>query len=303
MKMDMGPEVYIDLTGIHAIGRSYKWDDRFIDLAQHVAQWSKDPSTKVGAVLVDKDRRVVSLGYNGAPRGTEEPDGSNREQKLMRTIHAEENALHFAERDVAGCTMYVSRPPCARCAAHMIQRGVSAVVYSYDGYDFDEYMSRWKESFDEAMKMFREAGVAVFAHKKIDTSGQVDAATFGLASYEKMLDEEKEAVHEAVGRAIVHHVTFNDGESMRQVITELAEANDCEVVFIDGHDSALLGTIETESTDNYMRTAYSTARITLNLMDEGMSLDEAIEYLEFNILGAYVGKATPMFVDDTHTLY
>jgi dCMP deaminase len=138
-----------------------KWDNRFIALAQHIAEWSKDPSTKVGAVLVDADRRVVSMGYNGAPRGTAEPSEGDREQKLMRTIHAEENALHFAHRDVAGCTMYISRPPCAKCAAHMIQRGVKEVVYTYDGYDYQDYMSRWKESFMEAVTMLAEAGVQI----------------------------------------------------------------------------------------------------------------------------------------------
>lgn len=108
------------------------WDYKFLDLAEHISKWSKDPSTKVGAVIVDDKNRVISIGYNGVPRGVNEPVSGDREQKLLRTIHAEENALAFAYRDVEGCRMYVSFPPCAHCAAQIIQRGITEVIYRID---------------------------------------------------------------------------------------------------------------------------------------------------------------------------
>lgn len=132
-----------------------KWDDRFMEMAYLVSTWSKDPSTKVGAVIVDKDRRVISCGYNGAPKGVLEPSGFSREEKLNRTIHAEANALHFAG-DVRGCTVYVTAAPCAHCAGHMIQRGITKVVYPKPN---GEYSDRWKESLKDADLMFLEAGV------------------------------------------------------------------------------------------------------------------------------------------------
>jgi dCMP deaminase len=134
------------------------WDERFLALAEHVALWSKDPSTKVGAVIVDEKKRVVSLGYNGVPRGVKEVPEGDRDRKLLRTIHAEENALHFANKDVEGCTLYVSMPPCAKCAAQMIQRGVSRVVCRSGPVEF---WTRWMGQIVEAKAMFDEAGVSV----------------------------------------------------------------------------------------------------------------------------------------------
>jgi dCMP deaminase len=127
-------------------------------LAEHVALWSKDPSTKVGAVIVDEKKRVVSLGYNGVPRGVKEVPEGDRDRKLLRTIHAEENALHFANKDVEGCTLYVSMPPCAKCAAQMIQRGISRVVCRSGPVEF---WTRWMGQIVEAKAMFDEAGVSV----------------------------------------------------------------------------------------------------------------------------------------------
>lgn len=132
-----------------------KWDERFLQMALLVATWSKDPSTKVGAIIVDGFRRVVSCGYNGAPKGVEEPPTLNREEKLLRTIHAEANALHFAG-DVQGCTMYITAAPCAHCAGHIIQRGIRKVVF----FNVNPFLTqRWKESFATAKSMFDEADV------------------------------------------------------------------------------------------------------------------------------------------------
>lgn len=135
------------------------WDYKFLDLAEHISKWSKDPSTKVGAVIVDDKNRVISIGYNGVPRGVNEPVSGDREQKLLRTIHAEENALAFAYRDVEGCRMYVSFPPCAHCAAQIIQRGITEVIYRIDTPGMHEFYDRWAGNLEEAGKMFAEAEV------------------------------------------------------------------------------------------------------------------------------------------------
>ena len=137
-----------------------KWDRRFLEMAELVATWSKDPSTQVGAVIVDIDNRIVSTGFNGFPRGCLDHADTlgDRERKLLRTIHAEDNALLFARRDVTGMTLYVTRPPCARCAAKVVQAGIAKVVYRLPPTDFTE---RWKHEMAEAAQMFFEGQVAV----------------------------------------------------------------------------------------------------------------------------------------------
>lgn len=142
-----------------AIQRAFisKWDVRFLELAALVATWSKDPSTKVGCCIVDTRNRLVSLGFNGPPRGVAD-NFADRDQKLRRTIHAEPNALAFAHRDVAGCTAYVTHPPCSNCAGALIQREITRVVYPAPNAEFRE---RWKVSYEESLEMFSEAGVQV----------------------------------------------------------------------------------------------------------------------------------------------
>ena len=134
------------------------WAARFMDMAKLVATWSKDPSTKVGAVITDDKHRIVSVGFNGVPRGVMEPD--SREQKLYRTIHAEQNAMAFAGRDLTGCRIYVTHAPCAQCAAMIAQRGLSLVYFGMRERDKD-YLTRWEESINEGIKMLSEAGVVV----------------------------------------------------------------------------------------------------------------------------------------------
>lgn len=134
-----------------------KWDKRFLKLAEHVGNWSKDPGAKVGAVIADSSKRVVSLGYNGPPRGTHDIE-MTREVKLMRTIHAEENALLFARQDLTGMTLYCNYPPCATCMAKIIQSGITGVITKLPDVGF---MERWADSMEQAAKMAREAGVSI----------------------------------------------------------------------------------------------------------------------------------------------
>ena len=100
-------------------------------LAREVSSWSKDPSTKVGAVLV-RDRRIVATGYNGFPRGMVDDERLQvRNIKYKRVIHAEMNAVLFAGPDGArGATVYIygMRGPCNNCSKHLIQAGIRRVV-------------------------------------------------------------------------------------------------------------------------------------------------------------------------------
>ena len=140
------------------------WDERFLNLADHVSQWSKDPRTKVGAVIVDQKKRVISLGYNGFPRGVEDtPERyDDRPTKHLFVAHAERNALDNSPMSVEGCTLYVPLMPCSECAKSIIQRGITRVV-SYvpdrEGVNFN---------WDITETMFAEAGVELFLLNRLE---------------------------------------------------------------------------------------------------------------------------------------
>lgn len=136
-----------------------KWDNRFLNLAAHVSQWSKDPSTKVGSCIVGPTNRVVSVAYNGFPVGVDDSPKylNDREKKLQRTIHAEPNAILFAQRDLTDHTLYVYPfQPCVNCAALIIQSGITRVVSPIASAELRE---RWHESMLAAEELFSEAGV------------------------------------------------------------------------------------------------------------------------------------------------
>src|ERR1700692_2564953 len=99
--------------------RQEKWDKRFLELAQFISKWSKDPSTCVGAVIVDKDLRIVSVGFNGLPKGVEDTEErlNNRDIKIKIVVHAERNAILFARTSLVGCTLYTFPfSSCSVCA-------------------------------------------------------------------------------------------------------------------------------------------------------------------------------------------
>ncbi len=140
-----------------------KWDTRFLGLAAHISAWSKDPSSQVGAVITDGNR-IVSLGYNGFAAGVEDRQErlDSRDVKLNLTIHAEENAMIFAKRDLSGCTVYVTHPPCPRCASKLIQEEFKRVVYIAPS---DDFLSRWAEDLRLSSEMYREAGIEVTSYE------------------------------------------------------------------------------------------------------------------------------------------
>lgn len=136
-----------------------KWHRRFLNLAKHISGWSKDPSSKIGAVIVDGNRRIISTGYNGFAVGVDDSEErlENRDIKYKIVLHAEENAILFSKQNLAGCSLYVSGlPPCAHCASLIIQTGISK-VYAWK----QDIPERWQESVALTKKIFEEAGVTL----------------------------------------------------------------------------------------------------------------------------------------------
>lgn len=139
-----------------------KWDIRFLELAKHISGWSKDPSTKVGCVVVGEDREIRSTGFNGFPRGISDDSErlTDRSKKYPLICHAEENAIMHAARigiSLKGSTAFVTWPPCSRCARSLIQAGVQEIVYP----ETDGIPERWLEDFNISNGMLLEAGVLV----------------------------------------------------------------------------------------------------------------------------------------------
>lgn len=108
-----------------------EWDKRFLRLAREVSSYSKDPSSKIGAVLV-RDRKVVSTGYNGFPSGIADDERlQKREVKYQLIVHAEMNAVLQAGLDAKGSTLYLygfQGAPCQNCVKHLIAAGVRRIV-------------------------------------------------------------------------------------------------------------------------------------------------------------------------------
>lgn len=141
-------DAYIDIE---------KWDSRYLELAKFVSNWSKDPSTKVGAVIT-RDNRIVSLGFNGFPQGVNDTIDryENRELKYKMVVHAEPNAIISAKQDLKGCWLYTwPFMPCSSCAGLIIQSGITRIITPY----VDN--PRWAESFALSKNMFYEANVEI----------------------------------------------------------------------------------------------------------------------------------------------
>ena len=136
---------------------SKKWDERFIELAKLAGSWSKDPSTKVGAVIVDDKNRIVSVGYNGFPQKISDNDRLNdRDKKYNVIVHAEANAILFANKDLSGCIIYTYPfQPCSSCSGLIIQSGIKRVV------TVKTHNDRWRKDFSIAKQILIEAEVII----------------------------------------------------------------------------------------------------------------------------------------------
>jgi dCMP deaminase len=146
------------------------WDEYFMGLAHLSALRSKDPNTQVGACIVDENHRVVSVGYNGFPKGCSDDtfpwgrEGGVLDTKYAFVVHAELNAILNSPRSVAGCTLYVSLFPCNECAKALIQAGIRRIVYESDKYAATETTIASK-------RMLKAAGVEL---KRIENTIRID---------------------------------------------------------------------------------------------------------------------------------
>lgn len=138
-----------------------KWDLRFLNLAETVSTWSKDPSTQTGAVVVRPDNTIAALGYNGFPaKLNDDPKMyEDREVKYERIIHCEMNAVMNARERVEGYTLY-TYPflSCPRCAVHMVTAGIARVVAPACP---EDKLDRWGDAMDRTKAIFKEAGVEI----------------------------------------------------------------------------------------------------------------------------------------------
>lgn len=140
---------------------SLKWDLRFLELARLVSTWSKDPSTQTGAVIVRPNKTVVSLGFNGFPRGMSDAEENyvNRELKYRKIIHCEMNAMIHAPESVQGCTLYtVPFACCERCVVHMVQAGITRFVYPQSPTD---QLTRWRDAFIKTREFLHEVSATI----------------------------------------------------------------------------------------------------------------------------------------------
>jgi len=130
------------------------------------AKRSKDPSTQVGACVVNRDNRIVSLGYNGMPRGCSDlefpwgREGSELESKYVYVVHAELNAILNSTTSLKDCVIYTGLFPCNECCKAIIQSGITKVVYISDKY-------KDTPSVKASKKMFTASGVE-FCQLKTD---------------------------------------------------------------------------------------------------------------------------------------
>ena len=139
---------------------SNKWDIRYLQLAQEVASWSKDPSTQIGAIAVGNKGQVLSQGYNGFPRGIIDKDEYylDRETKYKYVVHAEMNVIYNATYNgvsLDGATLYVTGlPVCSDCAKGVIQVGIQRVVMKEQNVPL-----KWIDSWKTTAGMFEQANI------------------------------------------------------------------------------------------------------------------------------------------------
>jgi dCMP deaminase len=145
--------------------RQVKWDDRFMTMAKLISSWSKDPSSQIGAVAVNDERRILATGYNGFPKGITDTEErlNNREKKYPLIVHAETNALMnalYSGVSLKGATLYVhGLPICPDCTKLIIQAGITRVVIGKATPDTPvTWIDLWNE---QSWPMFKESGVTV----------------------------------------------------------------------------------------------------------------------------------------------
>ena len=149
------------------------WDEYFTGIAMLSGMRSKDPNTQVGACIVDKNNRILSVGYNGFPNGCDDDlfpwarEGDVLNTKYAFVAHSELNAiLNYRGGNLEGARIYVSLFPCNECAKAIIQAGIKTVVY-----DSDKYSS--SASTRASKKMFDAAGVRYYQYQRSGRNIQI----------------------------------------------------------------------------------------------------------------------------------
>lgn len=156
-----------------------KWCGRLLKMAKEIAGWSKDDSTKVGAVITTNDGKPISWGFNGMPMGIDDtvPERNERPAKYKWFAHAEQNAIDLATGDLSGAVMFVTFAPCSICARSIIQNGISTVVVD-ENFIAEKMPERWIDDMMTAKEMMLERGILIIAARPdpspVDTTpGQV----------------------------------------------------------------------------------------------------------------------------------
>lgn len=154
------------------------WDEYFMGMAHLAAFRSKDPNTQVGACIVNPQKRVVGLGYNGFPKGCDDDayswsrQGEFLETKYPYVVHAELNAILNSIQNLTGCTLYVSLFPCNECAKAIIQSGISKVIYESDKYNGTPENIASKRMFEDAGVAYVQLPCQVHIEAKISSQNQ-----------------------------------------------------------------------------------------------------------------------------------
>ncbi len=149
------------------------WDAYFMGVAKLSALRSKDPGTQVGACIVNQDKRIIGIGYNGLPKGCSdetfpwEKDGSFLDTKYPYVVHAEANAILNATQSLKGATIYVSLFPCNECAKLIIQSGITEIIYEDNKYEKTEGNLAAIRMLNEAKVSFRQIKVGNLTYERI----------------------------------------------------------------------------------------------------------------------------------------
>lgn len=143
------------------------WDRHFCELLIPIASKSKDPSTKVGAIITYPDHGMCSTGFNGFPRGVDDSEErlNDRPTKYSLTVHAEANAILNAVRHghkTEGCKMYLPWYSCSKCALLVVQSGIKTVVLDKEYVMAEDLVKRWKDEIRLAFQIYKESNVKVY---------------------------------------------------------------------------------------------------------------------------------------------
>lgn len=146
------------------------WDTKFVELANHIGSWSKDTSTKVGAVVVNGRNKVLSIGYNGLPIGIDDniKERNERPEKYLWYEHAERNAIYSAAEEgisLKKTKMYTNYFPCPDCSRAIIQAGIEEVIYQNEDPESAKGSEQWAHAKEVSKQMLMEARIRVRKHE------------------------------------------------------------------------------------------------------------------------------------------